>query len=86
MDMIRNRRNNSNCSTDVSAMSKALDGHQAKHIMMCAGVGCKATCSSCGSCGVQTGQRSWEYLSKRLQVREQHTKQDRTHLLAAGLQ
>jgi hypothetical protein len=70
LDMIRNRRNSSNCSTNVSAMTKALDGHQSKHIMLCAGAGCKASCNSCGTCGVQTGQRSWEYLSKRLQVRQ----------------
>uniref|UniRef100_A0A383VQ61 Uncharacterized protein n=1 Tax=Tetradesmus obliquus TaxID=3088 RepID=A0A383VQ61_TETOB len=80
MDMIRSRRNNSSrssSSSTVSAMSKAFDAHQAKHIMLCAGVGCKATCNSCGSCGAQTGQRSWEYLSKRLQeINQLRSEQD----------
>ncbi|KAF6263615.1 hypothetical protein COO60DRAFT_378030 [Scenedesmus sp. NREL 46B-D3] len=77
LNIIRNRRNNSNCSTTGSTVTRAFDGHQSKHIMLCAGSGCEASCGSCGTCGALTGQRSWEYLSKRLQeINQLRSEQD----------
>lgn len=65
IDGMRRCRLTSNSSPEQLA-SQRNDAHQAKHIMLCSGMNCKAACSSCGSCGLQTAQRTWEYLSKRL--------------------
>lgn len=59
------RRLTFNCNTE-QLVCKQIAAHQTKHILLCSGINCKAACSNCGSCEYQTGQRTWEYLSKRL--------------------
>lgn len=70
------RRLTFNCSTE-QLISKHIAAHQAKHILLCCGTNCKTACNSCGSCGYQTGQRTWEYLSKRLgEINQLRAEQD----------
>lgn len=75
LDQMRQRRLTSNCAPE-QLLHREPAAHQSKHIMMCSGSSCTATCKPCGMTGAANGQRCWEYLSHRLQEINQLRSED----------